>query len=216
MNTELVEGLKDLKKGALLNLLGVLFVFLGMGAVIATVGFAPMKEVEPEKFVGMMAILGVFALLFLVAVILSLISFVMYFMATGHLKNYDEKYGIGRLGLILEIIGVLLILIPLLFALATAGRGMHEGAMFGAFMAVIGFVFLGAIALIVGAVLFGVMLMRLGDVESDFKVAGVLYFVGMILSFFTGIIGAILGIATTILIYVSANSALKRISAEQT
>ncbi len=213
MSVELVEGLKDLKTGALLNLLAVLLIFFSMGMMFATFGFTPMREIEPEEILGMMAIFGVFALLFLLAIILSLASFVMYFKATGHLKNYDEKYGIGRKGMILEIVGVVLMLTSFIPIIAT-GMRLEEAhyAVSGVVIAAFLLIFAGAIALIVGAILFGVMLMRLEEVERDFKVAGILYFVGMALSFFTGIIGVLIGIATTVLIYISAKSALRRLS----
>ncbi|ADC66669.1 conserved hypothetical protein [Ferroglobus placidus DSM 10642] len=212
MNNELVEGLKDLKTGALLNLLAMLLIFFGMGIMFATFGFTPMREIKPEEFLGMMAVFGIFALLFLLAIILSLASFIMYFKATGHLKNYDERYGVGRKGMILEIIGSILILASFIPLTATGTTKEFHYATFE-ILAAFSLVFAGAIALIVGAILFGIMLMRLEEVESDFKVAGILYFLGMILSFFTGIIGVLIGIATTALIYISAKSALKRISA---
>jgi len=81
-----------------------------------------------------------------------------------------------------------------------------------------GFLLLAAILLVIGAVLFALMLMRLPEtpnVESGFKTAGILYLVGIIL-FLIPIInfaGVILVLVAIILVFVYSDSTLKRLEA---
>ncbi len=211
MNQELVEGMNKLKTGALINLLSVVLMLIGIITAVATFGFMPIEN--PRNLIGMLAIAGLFIILVIIALVLGIVGFIMYFKATGHLKRYDEKYGIGRTGMVLQIIGLLLIFIPILAILAIISQMRpYEVPGLLAISLVFIFILIGAIMIIVGAILFGIMLIRLEDVESDFKVAGIVYFVGMILSFILGAIGSIIGIVSTILIYMSANKALKKLS----
>jgi hypothetical protein len=67
----------------------------------------------------------------------------------------------------------------------------------------------GGILVLIGAILFGIMLIRMDEVESGFKIAGILLIAGIILNFISGGIGLIIMIVSMVLVYTSSKSALK-------
>ncbi len=202
---ELIEGIYYLKKGAMLNLVAIGLMFISLLYMGLTVGFV--NPEDPNAFLLALSAMGSLIFAIVVSVILSIIGFIIYFKATGHLKNYNRELGIGRTGMVLQIVGIALIFLPLLFltlAIATKSEGLVAVA--------VGFIllaFAGVVMIIVGAVFFGIMLLRLGDVDSGFKTAGIIYLVGMVLSFVLGVIGQILGIISTYLIYSSSKRFLE-------
>lgn len=215
MNAELIEGLKDLKTGAMVSLISIVLVLVSLVLIFGSVGM--INPENPQAFLVAMGALGSFAILILIAVILGIIGFVMYFMATGHLKRYDPKLGIGWWGMVLQLVGLILMFVPILLLVGVVVSNPHaNGAIAGAVLASLGLLIIGGLMIIVGAILFGIMLMRLGEdpnVESGFKTAGIIYLVGIVLSFIAGAIGEILGIVTTILIYINAKNSLERLGA---
>lgn len=68
---------------------------------------------------------------------------------------------------------------------------------------------MGGILVLIGAILFGIMLIRMDEVESGFKIAGILLIAGIILDFISGGIGLIIMIVSMVLVYTSSKSALK-------
>ncbi len=68
---------------------------------------------------------------------------------------------------------------------------------------------MGGILVLIGAILFGIMLIRMDEVESGFKIAGILLIAGIILNFISGGIGLIIMIVSMVLVYTSSKSALK-------
>ena len=219
MDAELIEGLKKLKTGAKVNLISIVLVLISLVIIFGSIGSIGMVNPEnPQAFLVVMSTIGSFMALIVIAVILGIIGFVMYFMATGNLRRYDSKLSIGRWGMLLQVIGLILMFVPVVvmafIALATGSRA--DGTfLVGALLSLFGLLFVGAILIIVGAVLFGIMLMRLGEdpnVESGFKTAGIIYLIGIILSFVAGGVGEILGIVTTILIYINAKNSLKKLA----
>jgi len=69
---------------------------------------------------------------------------------------------------------------------------------------------LGIILIVVGAILFGVMLMRMGEIESGFKTAGILYLLSIILNFVVNGVGNIFAIVSLILIYTTSTSVIDK------
>lgn len=210
--SELVNGLRDLRVGAMLNLISVILVLASVIFLFATIGGFPNLK-DPSAFIGLMAIAGTYVTILIVAAIIGLVGFVFYFKATGHLKRYDPDYGIGRIGMVLQIVGLILMLASfgLIFLAVSLARALPQAAL-GATLSMLGLIIVGAIVIIVGSILFSVMLIRLGKVDSGFKIAGILYLIGIILNFIVSGIGTILGIVSTILIYTSSGRSLERLS----
>ncbi len=207
---ELVAGLKNLKTGAMVSLISIILALVSVVLVISSVGMV--NPGNPKAFLLAMSAMGSFVVILIAAVVLGIVGFVLYFMATGHLSRYDPRLGIGRWGMTLQIVGLILVFVPVILIVGA----IASHAILSAILASIGLMVLGGLLIIVGAILFGIMLIRLGEdpnVDSGFKMAGIIYLVGIILSFVAGAIGEILGIVTTILIYISAKNSLERLGA---
>lgn len=65
-------------------------------------------------------------------------------------------------------------------------------------------IFGAVIAILVGAIFFGVMLIRMGDIEGGFKTAGILYIIGILVP--------VLPIIAVILAYLSAGRAVDKLT----
>jgi uncharacterized membrane protein len=108
---ELIEGLKKLKKGALFTLLSQILVVIAIALVLSTVGWLPMGSYRsPEMFYTeviykLMGIMIPLVGLFVASAILGLVGFILFFIGTGHLKRSNPRYGIGRLGMVLQVVG---------------------------------------------------------------------------------------------------------------
>jgi len=205
---ELIKGLADLKNGALVNLIAIILVIIVVGSILGTIGMT--KPMTKPNAIMILAALGSMVLVLLVAMILGIIGFIYYFKATGHLKRYNSNLGIGRTGITLQLIGCALVFLSVLIVAAMLAA--HMGAV--AIVTLPIMLILGVVLMIIGAIFFGIMLMRLGEdpnVESGFKTAGIIYLIGMVLAFILGIIGDILGIIVTIMIYVSAKRSLSKL-----
>jgi len=202
---ELAEGLRNLRAGAMFNLISVILVLIAIILIFAAVGSFP----NPNTLISLIAIVGTYILLLIVASIVGLVGFILYFKATGNLKKYNPDYGIGRTGMILQIVGLIIMIASLGFFVASLTRSL--GSVERAVLSMFGFIIVGAVIIVVGVVLFSVMLIRLGEIESGFKTAGILYLIGIVLSLIVGGVGSILGIVSTILIYTSAGRALEKL-----
>ncbi|RLI14827.1 MAG: hypothetical protein DRO43_03030 [Candidatus Hecatellales archaeon] len=217
--SELVEGFRKLRLGALISIISVIIAFASLAVLFLTAGFA-FPTVYPGQMYHMFAgtIITMMTVI-LVALALSIIAFIQWFMATGNLKRYNpDKFGIGRLGMLLQLIGVILIFIGSLSFVGVAFARGSNIAFFGALFGFMAIIILTAILALVGAILFAIMLMRLPEdpnVESGFKIAGILYLIGVILSIIPniGIVGAILILVAAILIFTYSGSTLKRLEA---
>ena len=112
--------------------------------------------------------------------------------------------------MIFQIIGLVLMLIaPLTILGAVAGQSPM--AVIEAMFSMIGILAIGGILIVVGAILFVIMLIKMNEIESDLKIAGILLIVGIILDFIAGGIGLIL---LMILIYTSSKRALKQVQVQ--
>ncbi len=215
--SELIEGFRKLRFGALISIISVIIAFASLAILFFTVGFA-FPTIHPAPMFHMFSGVAITMMtVMLVASALSLIAFILWFMATGNLKRYNpDRFGIGRLGLLLQVIGIILIFAG---SLAFVGVAFAQGsniAFFGVFFSFMAVIMFAAILVLVGAILFAIMLIRLPEdqnVESDFKTAGILYLIGIILSIipYISMVGSILILVAVILIFTYSGSTLKRL-----
>ena len=80
------------------------------------------------------------------------------------------------------------------------------------------FMGIGGLIAIIGAILFGIMLLRLSKVEGvdqGFNTAGILYLISVVASVVFAALGSILMFVTLILIYMAADRSLKNIHADR-
>ncbi len=217
-NDSLVRGLSDLKTGALFSLIVYAFFFLLMLIALAMMPHIMIPGMGPGfPSAGLAAFLGVLSLIAvmgIVIIILAVLAFYKFYKATGHLKEYDApRLGIGRTGILISLAGlvvitvVMLILIP---SMAISGRLGGLSTMF----AFLGLMIIAAVLIIVGSILFGVMVMRLGEVDGldpGFRWAGILYIAGVILGLIPNLamVGTILGLVSAILIYTYSKNSLE-------
>lgn len=172
--SELSEGLKKLRLGSLFYLLAFT---VSWTSILFMIALGP--TATGFMSLALIASLGVFAFLIVFAMALSIASFIYFFMATGALRKANERYGIGRKGMILILVGLILISVSFLMtAILTPATNA---------MAVVGILVLlliaSAVVILIGVILFGIMLLRLENVDPRFKTAGILYFVGIIVPF---------------------------------
>ena len=212
---ELIAGLRRLRTGALISLIAVILIIVSLGIIFFSVGFfMPGPGASPYPPMAMITGTVMFSLVVIgAAAVLGLIAYILWFMAAGHLKRYNMKWGIGRLGMTLQIIALAIIALALIIILPTAIIGGFK-VFLGVFAGFVGIMFVGGILSIVGAILFAIMLIRLPEepkIDSGFKVAGILYLLGLIISLIPtiNIVGLILSIVAVIMIYISSGNSLK-------
>lgn len=215
MSSEVVEGVKKLKLGALLAVASSILGLILLAASLVVALTAPKPGAAIAPMLGLVAV-GSIAALGLIVVIVALISFILWFMATGHFKRYDAaKLGIGRAGMVLQLAGIVILLctlISLAVYLASISPGTPK-AMIGAVGAITAAALIGGVLILVGGILFAIMLMRLPEKQLDtlFKYAGMLYIAAIILSLipYINIVGSVLAIASAIIIYVASKNSLQ-------
>ncbi len=194
--TELNDGMDNLRKGSLAYLLAVVVSWASIIPLMAT-GFTAGDLMNP----ALIASLGALAILIVAAIVLGIASFVYLFIATGALRRVNEKYGIGRKGLLLILVGLILFSFSLILALFAAATGASDDIA----LVIVGIIrllwIIAAVLLLIGVILFGIMLLRLEGVDTRFKTAGIIYLIGIIVPF--------LIIVAMILVYSAANRAIK-------
>lgn len=235
MQPELTEhlrrGLSDLRTGALLNLIAYAIILIAVLSFLPLV-LLPYMSIsrigEISRPLGMIiSALVSIGIVILVAVIMFIISFYYFFRSTGHFKSFDPKLGIGRTGMMLQLMGLIILIIGLLAFLmlsaitkvsATRALGETHGP-FILIFAMLGVMFIAAVISFIGGLLFGVMLTRLGEVEglSEFRTAGILYIVALVLSVipFISLAGMAIGIVAMILIYTYSGRGLRSIESSR-
>jgi hypothetical protein len=153
-----------------------------------------------------------FAGLFLLIATISLISFIMFFQATGYLKKYDSRYSIGRLGMVLQIVGMGLVFVALSLILASISLSATASiAIMGTIFLSVGLIVIAVILMFAGAILFGIMTARLKRIDSNFEIAGIVYIIGVLVNIIFSGMGIVLHTISMILIYYSANKVLKTV-----
>ncbi|MCW7078130.1 MAG: DUF973 family protein [Canidatus Methanoxibalbensis ujae] len=217
MTEELVEGLKKLKLGALLYLVAIVVLLAGMGIVFASLMLMPGGQtmpMDPGSIALMISFVG--AILIIVAVIIAIVitAYVMWFIATGHLKRHNSALGIGRTGMIFQIVAVVLLIIE---EIISAALTQNPAAIVGAVLGFFDSISIAFLLYLVGEILFGIMVMKLAEepnVESGFKVTGILYIVAIVLTLipFIGAVGCILSLVSVILIYIFAGRSLETLT----
>lgn len=228
---ELTEGIERLKNGALISVLSIVFgmaAFLLLLAVLPHMSFLNISlysnittmnrtiiSIFERKLVGALPYIAVSGLMLILSAILAIASFVLFFMATGNLKKYSEKFGIGRIGLIIVLLSLLLVLVAVPSAFLTTGI-KHLPSFPVLMLMTIALVFLSILLSAVGQILFSIMLIRLSeekDVDEGFRIAGILLAVSAILIFipFISIAGLVLDLVALILIYTSAKNSLNKL-----
>ncbi|MGB9631230.1 MAG: DUF973 family protein [Candidatus Methanodesulfokora sp.] len=235
---DLIEGIERLKNGALVSILSI---FLGIAAFIVLLAFLPQKilnmslylnitEVNRtvvsfigKRLVAALPYLAASGIMLIIAAVLAIASFILFFMATGSLKRYNEDLGLGRMGLIIVLISLFLPLLILVGGILIAPAPMGEGRHFPRFpvlmpamLIMILLIILSSLLMIIGLILFSIMLIRLpkeGDVDEGFKTAGIIMAAGSVLMLIPliSIIGLVLFMVALILIYTSAKSSLKKL-----
>jgi hypothetical protein len=228
---ELTEGIERLKNGALISVLSIVFgiaAFLLLLAVLPHMRFLNISlysnittmnrtiiSIFERKLVGALPYIAISGLMLILSAILAIASFVLFFMATGNLKKYSEKFGIGRIGLIIVLLSMLLVLVAVPSAFLTIGI-KHLPSFPVLMLMTIALVFLSILLSAVGQILFSIMLIRLSeekDVDEGFRIAGILLAVSAILIFipFISIAGLVLDLVALILIYTSAKNSLNKL-----
>lgn len=220
-------GLSDLRMGALLGLIA--YVTLILVFLVFLVSFLfPMITQPVEPLSAITSILSSLLLLgvgLLIGLILAITSFYKFFKATGHLKRFDApRLGIGRVGVLLQLAALAIMVISTMEVIVMTPYGTVPKYEYSAPLIAFAVLFVAAsIVSLMGSLLFGIMLMRLADVEGlsgGFKVAGVLYIATAImggLGFILGavVIGAaifILGMLAMVVIYTSAGESLRKLA----
>jgi len=224
MTEELVEGLKKLKLGALLNLVVIVVLLAGIGIVFASLMLMPGGQtmpMDPRSIALMISVVGAILIIVAVIIAIAITAYVMWFIATGHLKRHNSALGIGRTGMIFQIVAVVLLIIgEIISAALTQNPAAIAGAVpgfFGSIIIAFAFGIIAFLLFLVGEILFGIMVMKLAEepnVESGFKVTGILYIVAIVLMLipFTGAVGCILLLVSVILIYIFAGRSLETLT----
>ena len=219
MTEELVEGLKKLKLGALLYLVAIVVLLAGMGIVFASLmlGGQMMPPMDPGSIALMISVVGAILIIVAVIIAIAITAYVMWFIATGHLKRHNSALGIGRTGMIFQIVAVVLIIGFLIIIAALPLPTKNPAAIAGAVAGIFGGIIIAFLLSLVGEILFGIMVMKLAEepnVESGFKVTGILYIVAIVLMLipFTGAVGCILLLVSVILIYIFAGRSLETLT----
>lgn len=230
------RGLSDLKVGALLSLVSYAIILIALLASLPSLlTFALTFEQPEELFHTMETIaspLSIPLLAVLAAMVVSLAALYKFFKATGHLKRFDApRLGIGRLGVLLGIAGVLVILlgsIAVVFALMTSillnapawsleYLTSLEHLTLSGLYALIGVLVIGAIAAVIGEILFVVMIMRLGDIEGldkGFRTAGILFLAGIVAGFIplVSLLALVLEMVALVLTYRYSENSLRSLA----
>jgi uncharacterized membrane protein len=241
---DLIEGLNRLKSGALIQLIAFILIAIGLVGFVFFWGFVFMPPQQGMTLPGLLRILSgamLFVALIIIAWILSIIAFYYWYSATGYLRRYnDERLGIGRTGMTLILIALVLLILVVggIFAFLYTVGSMTVGGLeipaihpmeplgpatnyMSFFIAMLGILILpallGGILLLVGMIMFSIMLMRLGDMEnvsSSIHTAGILFIIAIILSIipYVNFIGSILHLIGIILIYSGAGETISRLS----
>jgi len=237
---ELVKGIERFKNGSLMSILSMIF---GIATGFLFSAALPMRvpimslylnitgrphflnitanriaSIIERRLTGALPYIVSGGLILILAVMLAIISFILFFMATGNMKKHDERLGLGRTGLIIALISALILAggaSIALFSVRTAERG-HLIFSVGMLAMAGALVFLSILLMSAGLILFSIMLIRLSeekDVDEGFKLAGFMVAAGAVLSLIPLIspAGLVLYLVAFILIYTSSKSSLGKL-----
>ncbi len=211
------EAFTLLRKGALYNLISAVIAIIGaviLAASLVSV-YASLSASAANLNINLAAVASALisaGVVLLVAVIVYILGWLKFNSAASMLAEYSrESYSIGYTGTRLFIIGLIVELVGLLVIIGGAAGGSIGGVMGG-----LAIVAIGGIVSFIGMILFAVMLIRLGEVDSSFKTAGILLLIGIILSLieYTAVIGAILLLVGYYLVYSAAGRTAEKLAAQ--
>ncbi len=209
---DLIRGLERLRLGALLGLISAILLFCTMILAISSLFTAP------QAFAAWLASLIGLGLLIIV---LDIVSFILWALAARSLSRYNQRYKIGWIGILLQIISIVVLVVVLTAffgVIMTISQSASESASLGFAMPIlfsmIGLLIVPAVLSIIGSILFGVMLMRLPEepnVDSMFKTAGIIWIVAVVLMLipYVSLVGTILMLVAEILIFIASKNSLK-------
>ena len=136
------------------------------------------------------------------------LSFLLLFIkAASLLRRFDVRLGIGRAGLFLELIGLLIILLWIFTSPVSDSR-----TEFISWILTFLPLFFGALLLFLGGLGFSMMVMMLGEIEGleeGFRLAGIIYMAGIFFSLTIPIAGQAMNLLSMILIYVYSRRSLR-------
>ncbi|MCS7102509.1 MAG: DUF973 family protein [Candidatus Korarchaeum sp.] len=230
----LVEAFKNLKLGSILSLLsGILVIasfFPFLLAMPKMMWWAFHQEAPRslrEALTPLMPGILSAAILLLAALIIGIVAIFLWYKASVNFKHYDEvKFSLGRIGAALALIGSLVLTISLVATLSSVLLSAPQRSPEGGALLVLNLlpalagVIIGALTYVIGWILYGVMVMRLSEIPNlspDFKYAGILMIAGVVLSILGsfGVVGALVEMASLIMIFVYSDTAIKRLSSAQ-
>lgn len=84
---ELVNGLRRMRTGALMYVLATSVLLLGLLSLVLVSGFSSADPMNPALIFGV----GIFLVIFVLCIILSIAGFIYFFMATGDLKKSKRR-----------------------------------------------------------------------------------------------------------------------------
>ncbi len=235
----LISGLRDLKSGALFEIISIIALTIAFAPLFAITSLlrpmalsGPMgPKIMPLAGLMITQVLLIFGAA-LIAIILTIFSFYKLYKAASYLKEYDRsRLGIGKTGILLMIMAIILIIIAGVsaigfFAVTSFSTSTfvptgpfpfigpaHMRGLIGAAASLLLLMMIVGILALVGSIFFGIMIMRLGEiknVEPGFKTAGIIYIISVILSLipYIAIAGFILSIISLIMIYSCAGRSL--------
>ena len=208
------EAFMLLRKGALYNLasaviaiIGAVFMLSSLASIYQSIeaGLSQNLQVNIAAVASTLMVAGV---ILLAAIIVYILGWLKFNAAAARLAEFSrERYSIGYTGTRLFIIGLLVELVGLLVLVGGAAAASIAGIL-GSFALIA----IGGIVGFIGMILFDVMLIRLGEVDSTFKTAGIILLIGVILSLITetAVIGTLLLLVGYYLVYSAAGRAAER------
>ncbi|MDW8035924.1 MAG: DUF973 family protein [Candidatus Korarchaeum sp.] len=222
------RGLSDLRTGALLNLIVYVVVLLSLLPLLPMTleSYDFSHQSESVMYLLAISVSGILA-----AILIGIVAFYKFFRATGHFKDFNApRLGIGRIGVTLQLVGLLIFIFGMVIVIAASLNVILEALKAGEvyeyfdlpsifesigvfLLAAIVVFLLTAIILLIGALLFGAMVMRLSEVEGlekGFRTAGILYIVGILLAWipYISLIAVALDVLALILIYIYSSRGL--------
>ncbi len=217
------NGLMELRKGSLYVIIAFLLVLAGgiltavmayalvTGRAASIVSATPLQGPGPRGAMGSLAALAAMlapaGIVLIIGAILELLAWVKWRRAGEELGEYDERLRIGATGALLVIIGFV---VALLGGIALVASLAATGMLFASLALLV----IARILVLVGGILFSIMLIRLGDMSSTVKIAGVLMLISSILYLINSAIGSVLFIVSAILVYIGSGDLLKQVETE--
>ena len=205
--TDLREGLRKLYIGSIFAIIVSI-----IEAVIGILSFAGVFSIfgifNPGGYGGgmiygatmgsvMQGILVIYGII-ITFIVIALVEEIILYQSAASLSDYNTKrFGIGKTGMLLAIIGTILVIVGIVGMIAlifTVMQNPQSFGFFGLLWAIIGLLGIGGLIAFVGWILYSIMLIRLPEapgVEDSVKTGGILILVGIVIPLVGGIISFI-------------------------